>query len=163
MLAWREDGVSIYALRENRSSHAKKIIEQICKQQGKTFAQDPYVKSCFIDKVDIKVRNVNCHPNAQPLAWFSSATVRFLRVFIIYKGVFLISRCWTLNSRVDLCKRQRYTFWSKLAILCQQMEMNMKAQLNANKDPNFFILYLRDEGDKASKRYKRLVRIIPIA
>lgn len=55
MLASRRNGASVYALTENRSAHARLIIEQVCQQQGETFSRDPYIKSCFNDPIDIKV------------------------------------------------------------------------------------------------------------
>ena len=61
MLAWRKDGVSVYALREMKSAHAQKVINEICVQQGRTFDKDPYfIESFHNEDVGIKVsRNDN--------------------------------------------------------------------------------------------------------
>lgn len=58
MLAWRKDGVSVYALREMKSSHAQKVINEICVEQGKTFDKDPYfIESFHNEDVGIKAEH----------------------------------------------------------------------------------------------------------
>merc|ERR1711962_680987 len=67
-------------LSETRSTHAKKVINDVCKQSGEAFGLDPYCRSIFTEPAGVK------------------------------------------------------------------LELIQKAQVYASDDPNFFIMYIRDDG-----------------
>ena len=89
------DDTKVYELSETRSEHAKKVINDVCKQSGEAFGLDPHWRSYFTESAGVK------------------------------------------------------------------MELIQKAQVYASDDPNFFIMYIRDEGSGSGNPLKCTAIVSP--